>query len=89
MSGHGRSGDDARAHARQDAEKKEVPDPHHLSEIAMLLRSLEAEDNNLSPVGRVNTRMRIDFLLFRIPEAVMQRLRQRQEMADQAAPPHP
>lgn len=87
MSGHGRSGEDARAHERQDREKKEVPDPYHLSEIAMLLRSLEAEDNNLTPVGRVNTRMRADFLLARVPDHVMRQLQDRQHLMDQEPPP--
>lgn len=45
---------------KADAERKDVLDPHHESEIAMLEASLDAPF--LSPQGRETTRDRLAFL---------------------------
>lgn len=51
----------AQSLARYEAERKEVPDPHHLGEIRMLISS--RQHPNLSPQGRETTARRIDFLI--------------------------
>jgi hypothetical protein len=44
-----------------DAQRKEIPDPHHTEEIAMLARWL-ADPVGISPHGISNMRERLEYL---------------------------